>query len=139
VFYCYHPSLLLGYAHVLGFVERQDPVAGLEILRPAVPYDLADPDYGELYIVYLRAEAFRLAHQGREAAAEYQKILDHRGFLIFSAIDSLAKVGLARAYALQGDTIKARAAYQDLLALSRDADPDIPILNDAKAEYAKLQ
>jgi serine/threonine protein kinase/Tfp pilus assembly protein PilF len=120
-------------------INRQDPVAAIEILRPAVPYDLADPDYGELYIVYLRAEAFRLAHQGREAAAEYQKILDHRGFLMFSAIDSLARFGLARAYALQGDTIKARAAYHDFLALWKDADPDIPILKEANAEYAKLQ
>jgi hypothetical protein len=120
-------------------IVRSDPVAAIETLRPSAPYDLAaELDYGTLYILHLRGEAFRLAHQGREAAGEYQKILDHRGFLVFSAIDSLAHLGLARAYALQGDTAKTKAAYQDFLTLWKDADPDIPILTQTKAEYAKL-
>ena len=78
-------------------------------------------------------------HQGSQAAAEYQKILDHRGILLNCLIGALAHLGLGRAYTLQGDTIKARAAYQDFLTLWKDADPDIPILNHAKAEYEKLK
>ena len=120
-------------------INRHNPAQAIELLNPAIPYDLADLLQGRLYIVYLRAEALRLANQGREAATEYQKILDHRGFLDFSAIDSLAHLGLARAYAMQGDTAKALAAYQDFLTLWKDADPDVPILKEAKAEYAKLQ
>jgi cytochrome c-type biogenesis protein CcmH/NrfG len=80
-----------------------------------------------------------LSHQGKEAAAEFQKIIDHRGMVLNSPIGALAHLGLARAYAMQGDTAKARAAYQDFLTLWKDADPDIPILKEAKAEYAKLQ
>jgi serine/threonine protein kinase/Flp pilus assembly protein TadD len=120
-------------------INHRDPVTAVETLRPARPYDFAEPDYGMLYVVYLRAEAFRLAQQDHEAAAEYQKILDHRGFLNYSAIDSLARLGLARAIALQGDTVRARAAYQDFLTLWKDADPDIPVYVAAKAEYAKLR
>jgi predicted Zn-dependent protease len=77
-------------------------------------------------------------HQGIEAAAEFQKLLDHRSIVLNSPLGALAHVGLARAYALQGDTSKARRAYQDFLALWKDADQDIPILQQAKAEYAKL-
>jgi len=73
------------------------------------------------------------------AAAEFQKILDHRGLLWNCATGALANLGLARAYAMQGDTAKARAAYQHFLTLWNDADPDIPILKQTKAEYAKLQ
>ena len=78
------------------------------------------------------------AHEGGEAAAEFQKILDHRGVILYEPIGALAHLGLARAYVLQGDTVKARAAYQDFLTLWKDADPDVPILKEAKAEYAKL-
>ena len=120
-------------------INHHNPNRAIQLLNPAIPYDLAEPYAGRLYVVYVRAEAFRLANQGREAAAEYQKILDHRGFLTFSAIDSLARLGLARSYVLQGDTAKAKTAYQDFLTLWKDADPDIPILKQAKAEYAKLQ
>ena len=73
------------------------------------------------------------------AAAEFQKFIDHRGLVVNFPWGALARLGLARAYALQGDTAKARAAYQDFLTLWKDADPDIPILKEAKAEYAKLQ
>ena len=91
-----------------------------------------------MYPVFIRGEAYLAAHQGPEAAAEFQKILDHRGIVVNSAMGALAHLGLARAYVLQGDTVKAKAAYQDFLTLWKDADPDIPILIAAKSEYAKL-
>jgi ATP/maltotriose-dependent transcriptional regulator MalT len=92
-----------------------------------------------MYPVFVRGEAFLAAHQGREAAAEFQKILDHGGVVLYEPIGALADLGLARAYVLRGDTAKARAAYQDFLTLWKDADPDIPILIAAKSEYAKLK
>ena len=79
------------------------------------------------------------AHQGSKAAAEFQKILDHRGIVLNEPIGALAHLQLGRAYAMQGDTAKSRAAYQEFLTLWKDADLDIPILREAKAEYAKLQ
>lgn len=87
----------------------------------------------------MRGEAYLAAHRGSEAAAEFQKIIEHRGVALNEPIGALAHLGLARAYALQGDAAKARSAYQDLLALWKDADHDIPILKEAKAEYAKLK
>jgi tetratricopeptide (TPR) repeat protein len=87
----------------------------------------------------LRGQAYLTAHNGQAAAAEFQKILDHRGVVLNSLIGALARLQLGRAYALQGDTAKARAAYQDFLALWKDANPDIPILVQAKAEYAQLR
>jgi len=89
--------------------------------------------------VYLRGQAYLGRHEGAEAAAEFQKVLDHPGLVGNSPIGALAHLGLGRAYTLAGDKAKARAAYQDFLALWKDADPDIPILNQAKAEYAKLR
>jgi ATP/maltotriose-dependent transcriptional regulator MalT len=92
-----------------------------------------------MYPVYVRAEAFLAGHQGSEAATEFQKILDHRGIVVNAPIGALAYLGLARAYVLRGDTAKASAAYQYFLTLWKDADPGIPILIAAKAEYAKLK
>ena len=92
-----------------------------------------------MYPVYVRGEAYLAAHQGKEAAAEFQRILDHRGIVLNEPIGALAHLQLGRAYSLQGDTAKARAAYQDFLTLWKDADPDIPVFKEAKAEYAKLQ
>jgi eukaryotic-like serine/threonine-protein kinase len=92
-----------------------------------------------LYPVYVRGEAHLAAHQGNEAAVEFQKILDHRGIVLNEPIGALAHLQIGRAYAMQGDATKAKAAYQDFLTLWKDADPDIPILLAAKAEYAKLQ
>ena len=90
--------------------------------------------------VYVRGEAYLAAHQGTQAAVEFQRILDHQTIFYFSApIVTLARLQLARAYAVQGDTAKAKAAYQDFLTLWKDADPDIPIFIAAKAEYAKLK
>jgi eukaryotic-like serine/threonine-protein kinase len=91
-----------------------------------------------LHPIYLRGEAYLAAHEGSMAAGEFQKIIDHRA-LVLNPIGSLAQLGLARAYALQADTSKAKAAYQDFLALWKNADPDISVLKEAKVEYAKLQ
>jgi eukaryotic-like serine/threonine-protein kinase len=87
----------------------------------------------------VRGRAYLAAQQGKEAAAEFQKVLDHRGIVLNSPEGALAHLQLGRAYGLQGDNIKTRTAYQDFLTLWKDADPDIPILKQAKAEYAKLQ
>src|SRR5205809_6987528 len=114
----------------------------LVFLEAAAPYELGEPpptQEGTLYPVYLRGQAYLAAHNGTAAATEFQKFLNHRGIVLNFPLGALAHVGLARAYALQGDTTKARAAYQDFLTLWKDADPDIPILKEAKAEYAKLQ
>jgi eukaryotic-like serine/threonine-protein kinase len=93
---------------------------------------------GFFYPVYVRGQGYLRLHQGSEAAAEFQKFLDHRGTVVNNPLGALAHLGLARAYTLQGDTTRARAAYQDFLRLWKDADPDIPILQQANAEYAKL-
>jgi len=121
-----------------------NPQQALEVLRVAAPYELGLLAFGfynwpNLYPVYVRGEAYLAAHQGSEAAAEFRKILDHRGIVLNEPIGALAHLQLGRAYSLQGDTAKARVAYNDFLTLWKDADPDIPILKEAKAEYAKLQ
>jgi eukaryotic-like serine/threonine-protein kinase len=87
----------------------------------------------------VRGQAYLQLRQGSAAAAEFQKMLDHRTMVSNSPLYSLARLRLARAYDLQGDSTKARTTYQDFLTLWKDADPDIPILKEAKAEYAKLQ
>jgi eukaryotic-like serine/threonine-protein kinase len=125
-------------------INRKNPAKAIEILQVAVPYELgnADPDPvvgAMMYPVYVRGQAYLLLHQGSAAAAEFQKFLDHRGVVVNCPLGALARLGLARAYALQGDTVETRAAYQDFLALWKDADPDIPILKQARAEYAKLR
>jgi eukaryotic-like serine/threonine-protein kinase len=122
---------------------HSNPQQAIDMLAVAAPYELGLPAYGyynwpNLYPVYVRGEAYLAAHQGRQAAAEFQKILDHRGIVLNEPIGALAHLGLGRAYALQGDTAKSRTAYQDFLTLWKDADHDIPILKQAKAEYAKL-
>jgi hypothetical protein len=123
-------------------LDHKNPVKAVELLQPASAYELGDSEpfqFGTLYSAYIRGEAYLALHQGSQAAAEYQMILDHRGIVLNSPIGALAHLGLARAYVLQGDTGKARVAYQDFLMLWKDADPDIPILERAKLEYAKLQ
>jgi serine/threonine protein kinase/tetratricopeptide (TPR) repeat protein len=118
-------------------LNRNNPEKAIELLQPVIPYDLAN--LRGLSSAYDRGQAYLLLHQGKEAAAEFQKILDHPGVVFNSITDALAHLQLGRAYALAGDEAKARAAYQDFFALWKDADPDIPILKEAKAEYAKLQ
>ena len=120
----------------------KDAARSVELLQAAAPYELGGSGsefISCLYPVYVRAQAYLTAHQDQLAAAEFQKILDHRGVLCNCATGSLARLGLGRAYAMQGDTAKAKAAYQDFLTLWKDADPDTPILIAAKAEYAKLK
>jgi eukaryotic-like serine/threonine-protein kinase len=95
--------------------------------------------FGTLFQVFVGGEAYLASHQGSQAAAEFQKILDHRGIVLNSPIGALAHLQIGKAYAMQGDTAKAKAAYQDFLTLWKEADPDIPIFIAAKAEYAKLQ
>jgi serine/threonine protein kinase/tetratricopeptide (TPR) repeat protein len=125
-------------------VKRGNTSEAIEILRAAVPYELGQTTYSSygwngLYPVFVRGETYLVAHQGSEAAVEFQKILDHRGIVLNQPIGALAHLGLARAYAMQDDKAKARAAYQDFFTLWKYADPDIPVLKQAKAEYAKLQ
>ena len=120
------------------------PERAVKALEVAPAHDLAfpNPQYSEggtLYPVYVRGQAYLALHQGKEAAAEFQKFIDYRTIVANYPLASLSHLGLARAYVLQGDTAKARAAYQDFLALWKDADPDISILKQAKTEYAKLQ
>jgi eukaryotic-like serine/threonine-protein kinase len=131
--------------HALSALAHRAPSDAVERLQLAIPYDFALPGtayfsmFGGLYPAYVRGEAYLEARQGREAAAEFQKVLDHRGVVFADPIGALAHLQMGRAYALSGNKNKARAAYQDFLTLWKDADPDIPILKQAKAEYAKLQ
>jgi tetratricopeptide (TPR) repeat protein len=114
----------------------------LVLLEAAAPYELGEPppvQLGTLYPAYLRGQAYLLARQGQAAATEFQKFLDHRGIVVNFPLGALAHLQLGRAYAMAGDSAKARSAYQDFFALWKDADPDIPILKEAKAEYVKLQ
>ena len=108
-------------------------------LEAAAPYELGSAAINYLYPAYLRGQAYLLAHNGPAAAAEFQKLLDHRGIVVNFVTGSLAHLQIGRAYAMAGDTAKAKAPYQNFLSLWKDADPDIPILKRAKAEYAKLQ
>ena len=115
------------------------PQALIDLEAPA-PYELGGPSpFGYLYPVYVRGQAYLGSHNGAAAAREFQKILDHRGIVANFPLGALAHLQLGRAYALAGDKIKARSAYQDFLNVWKEADPDIPILKEANAEYAKLQ
>ena len=136
-------------------LNRGNAAGAIEILQAASQYELGRTTtsvYGwtALYPVYVRGEAYLAAHQGSKAAAEFQKILDHPGVVLNEPIGALAHLGLARAYALeaqaaqateasQRNLAKARAAYQDFLTLWKNADQDIPLLKQAKAEYQKLK
>jgi len=107
----------------------------IEALAPLLPYELGQG----LWSAYIRGQAYLKLGQGSAAAAEFQKIIDHPGVVGDDPIGALAHLGLGRAYAIAGDKAKAKVAYQDFLGLWKDADPDVPILKEAKAEYAKLQ
>jgi len=137
--FSYLPTLRALFA-----LDRGEPSHAIELLQTAVPYELAVPgiDYyfffGGLYPAYVRGEAYLAAHRGAEAATEFQKILDHPGIVLSDPIGAMAHLRLGQAYAIEGDTTKAKTAYQDFLTLWKDADPDIPIYKQAKAEYVKL-
>ena len=114
----------------------------LAALAASVPYEMGQTNSAftfALYPAYLRGEAYLAVRQGAAAASEFQKILDHPGVIGNQPIGALARLGLGRAYALSGDTTRAKIAYQDFLSLWKHADPDSPTLKDAKAEHAKLQ
>jgi predicted Zn-dependent protease len=117
-------------------LQRKDPNRAVELLQTSSEIELGE---NRLFPAYLRGEAYLMLHDGKHAAAEFQKYIDHRGGVRNAPWGALGRLGLARAYAMQGDTTKARAAYQDFLTIWKDADPDLPILTQAKDEYARLQ
>lgn len=126
-------------------LNHGEAAKAIELLQVAVPNELGAPHssmhgfFGALYPVYVRGEGYLAAHQGPEAVAEFQKILDHRTIVASDPIGALARLQLGRAYALSGDRAKAKAAYEDFLALWKNADADIPILKEANAEYDKAK
>lgn len=121
-------------------LHRGNPAKSIELLQAAIPYELGPFVFSQGYMpIYLRGQAYLRAGKGVEAAAEFQKILDHRGAAPISPLYALAHLGLARAYLLNRDTAKSQRAYQDFLALWKDADSDVPALRQARAEYAKLK
>jgi tetratricopeptide (TPR) repeat protein len=122
------------------FLVQNAASKAIEELHVASPYELgALPAEMSFMPVYVRAQSYLAANDGAAAVAEFQKILDHRGVVVNGAIGALAHLGLGRAYALEGDIARARTAYQDFLALWKDADLDIPIFREAKSEYSKLR
>jgi len=123
-------------------LDLNHPAKAVEMLQVSTSYELGTPPLfppATLYPAYVRGEAYLRLKQGDKAAAEFQKLVDHPGCVLNFPLGALAHLGLGRAYALSGYKDKARAAYQDFLTLWKDADPDIPIYKQAKAEYAKLR
>src|ERR1035437_1486142 len=122
-------------------LQRKDPNRAINLLKVASGIELGHPASLTVFLcpVYLRGEAYLMLHDGSAAAAEFQKFIDHYGLVGNFPWGALARLGLARAYAMQGDVARARTAYQDFLTFWKDADPDIPILKEAKAEYTRLQ
>ena len=122
-------------------LERKDPNRAIELLKVASTIEVGEPTGLTIFLcpAYLRGEAYLTLHDGNRAAAEFQKFIDHRGLVVNFPWGALARLQLGRAYAMAGDSAKAKGAYNDFLTLWKDADPDIPILKEAKSEYAKLQ
>jgi eukaryotic-like serine/threonine-protein kinase len=122
-------------------MAQQAPDRATVALEPSVPYELGEPPPGisTMYPAYVRGLAYLAQKNGPAAAAEFQKFVDHPGVVRNFLLGSLARLQLGRAYAMAGDSSKAKAAYQQFFTLWKDADPDVPILKDAKAEFAKLQ
>jgi tetratricopeptide (TPR) repeat protein len=138
--YSYVPEL-----RALLALHHGEPATALEALRLAAPYETGWPtsvfvgSFGALYPVYVRGLAYLAANQGAEAAAEFQNILSRSGIVYFDpVVGAAARLHLGRAYVLAGERTRAKSAYQDLLTFWKDADPDIPILKQARAEFAKL-
>jgi tetratricopeptide (TPR) repeat protein len=128
----------------LSALQRGRPTESVDQLQTSLPYELAvnglnfNHVLGGLHSAYVRGAAWRAAHRYAEAAAEFQKILDHRGIVGVDPVGALAHLQLGRTFAQSGDLAKSKRAYQDFLALWKDADPDVPIFRQAQAEYAKL-
>jgi tetratricopeptide (TPR) repeat protein len=122
-------------------LERKDANRAAELLKVASALDLAQPAEATVYLcpAYMRGEAYLMLRDGGAARTEFQKFIDHYGLVGNFPLGALSRLGLARAYALQGDTTKAKVAYQDFLTLWNGADPDIPIYKQAKSEYAALK
>jgi hypothetical protein len=129
---------------LLALKHGDPPAKAIELLQATVPYELGVVpssffgSFGALYPVYVRGRAYLAARQGADAVIEFQRILDHRGVVLSDPIGALARLELGRAFALSSDRNKARTAYQDFFALWKGADPDIPILKQAQAEFDKL-
>jgi hypothetical protein len=125
-------------------LNAHDPAAAIQGLQPASRYDLAlggvgfIARFGGLYPIYVRGLAYLAARQPAEAAGEFQRILEHPGIVLVDPMAALARLQLARALSLSGDAVKAKSAYNDLFTLWKNADPDIPVLKEARAEYARL-
>jgi hypothetical protein len=127
-------------------LQHKDPSRAVQLLQTTTPVELSRPG---MFPVYLRGEAYLTLHDGKHAAAEFQKYIDHRGLVRNSPWGALAHLGLGRAYALEAQSTegadadyahaKARSAYNDFLTLWKGADPDMPVLKKAKTERAKLQ
>jgi eukaryotic-like serine/threonine-protein kinase len=137
--FMYLPTLRALYA-----LDARDAAAAIQSLQTASRFDLAmggigfNGYFGKLYPIYVRGLAYLAAQQPVAAAAEFQRIVDHRSVVLVDPIDAFARLQLARALELSGDTVKAKSAYSDLLTLWKNADPDIPVLKEARAEYARL-
>jgi Tfp pilus assembly protein PilF len=127
-------ALLIPEVRAAAALDGGDAAKAIELMKPASAYDKANAG-----ALYLRGLAYLKNKQGAQATQEFDKILALHNFAPADPLMSFAQLGLGRAYALQGDTQKSRTAYQDFFALWKDADPDLPILKEAKAEYAKLQ
>jgi tetratricopeptide (TPR) repeat protein len=121
-------------------LQGGDPAKAVDLLQASTPYEMGATFLPVLqfFPAYERGRAYLRTHNGSAAAAEFQKIIDHPDALLNAPVEPAAKLGLARAYALSGDKDKSRTAYQDFLGLWKNADPDVPVLKEAKAEYAKL-
>ena len=138
--YFYVPAL-----RALAALNQHNPAKALEWLQINIPYELGEPQscfygfFGVMYPVYVRGEAYLALHQGAQAAVEFQKIVDHRGIVISDPVGALAHLQLGRAYLMAGDQAKAKAAYSDFLNLWKDADSNIPVLQQARLEYAHLR
>ena len=120
-------------------IQRSNPASAIAMLDRAAPYELMFSDQFGLESAYVRGEAYLQAGQGQKAAAEFRKVLEHPGIVVNSINGALAHLQLARAQAMMGDKEAAHGSYEDFLTLWKDADPDIPIYRQAKAEYAKLK
>ena len=135
----YLPTLRALYS-----LDTGDAAAAIQELHTASRYDLATNGvgfgvrFGALYPIYVRGLAYLAARRPAEAAGEFQRILDHRGVVLVDPMDAMARLQLARAFALAGDTVKAKSAYRDLLTLWKDADQDFPVGQEARGEYARL-
>ncbi|HEX7795265.1 MAG TPA: protein kinase [Vicinamibacterales bacterium] len=141
--FSYLPSLRAWFA-----LSANDPSRAIEVLRPAATYEFAQPGisfqgagggcYGAMFPTYLRGQAYLALHQGTQAAGEFQKLIDHPGVILEDPLGALARLQLARAWRMAGDVSRAKAAYEDVLAIWKDADADFNLPKEARAEYATL-